>query len=102
MNKLVRCPALEPFNSPLSHCLPLWTAVRLPGKKLQNARKQCSVVQLLRLCNIYRELVKFIVYIHYLLQKNIVFGLNEEKLVCHIRDIEQKRVCGHNNNKLAF
>ena len=32
--KIFCCPALELF-----HCLPLWTTVRLHGKKLQNATK---------------------------------------------------------------
>ena len=36
------CPALELFHClpPLFCCLPLWTTVRLHGKKLQNATNQ--------------------------------------------------------------
>ena len=34
LKKIFCCPALELF-----HCLPLWTTVRLHGKKLQNATK---------------------------------------------------------------
>ena len=39
MKKLFCCPALELFCClpPLFRCLPLWTTVRLHGKKLQNA-----------------------------------------------------------------
>ena len=39
MKKIFCCPALELFHCllPLFHCLPLWTTVRLHGKKLQNA-----------------------------------------------------------------
>ena len=41
MKKLFCCPALELFHClpPLFHFLPLWTTVRLHGKKLQNATK---------------------------------------------------------------
>ena len=38
MKKIFCCPAIELFHclSPLFRCLPLWTTVRLHGKKLQN------------------------------------------------------------------
>ena len=41
MKKIFCCPALELFHClpPLFRCLPLWTTVRLHGKKLQNATK---------------------------------------------------------------
>ena len=38
--KIFCCPALELF-----HCLPLWTTVRLHGKKIQNATNQFTVKQ---------------------------------------------------------
>ena len=44
MKKIFCCPALELFHClpPLFHCLPLWTTVRLHGKKLQNATNSIS------------------------------------------------------------
>ena len=41
MKNLFCCPALELFHClpPLFSCLPLWTTVRLHGKKLQNVTK---------------------------------------------------------------
>ena len=41
MKKIFCCPDLELFHClpPLFGCLPLWTTVRVHGKKVQNATK---------------------------------------------------------------
>ena len=46
MKKKFCCPALELFHClpPLFHCQPLWTTVRLHGKKLQNAANEIANV----------------------------------------------------------
>ena len=66
--KIFCCPALELFHCcplwkqcclsalKLFHCLPLWTAVRLHGKKVQNATKQISYITKVPLT--FREKIK--------------------------------------------
>ena len=68
MKKIFCCPALELFQCcplwkqcclsalKLFHCLPLWTAVRLHGKKVQNATKQISYITKVPLT--FREKIK--------------------------------------------